>query len=253
MDMRILAEILIWLSIILLARGLVVSSMQWWALNHTKGYSLICQIEMGSQQMHREKWQHGKGVLIDTIFVVVLIALGIFKFGPPSGFELLVYVLSHVFIVEPLYYGFHRFLHVGNWYKKHHFLHHRSLVTSPETSFTFTLAERLSYTVLFSIPLVIASLMGVLSFVGLAIYLVVFDLVNALGHLNHEFAPRWYGNSPLRWLFYTSTFHSQHHSKFRKNYSLFMPIWDKVFGTVEPLTDAIFNQAKDAAPLHRKE
>jgi len=35
-------------------------------------------------------------------------------------------------------------------------------------------------------------------------------------------------------------FHSLHHTKFRSNYSLFMPMYDHIYGTVDKSTDATY-------------
>lgn len=35
-------------------------------------------------------------------------------------------------------------------------------------------------------------------------------------------------------------FHSLHHTKFRSNYSLFMPMYDYIYGTVDTSTDATY-------------
>lgn len=36
-------------------------------------------------------------------------------------------------------------------------------------------------------------------------------------------------------------FHSLHHTQFRTNYSLFMPIYDFIYGTMDESTDALYN------------
>ncbi|MDF3054509.1 MAG: protein 1, partial [Gammaproteobacteria bacterium] len=137
----------------------------------------------------------------------------------------------HFFVVEPIYYIYHRLLHRRWFYKKHHVQHHLSRITNPNTSFTFTVLERLSYTLLFALPLLVANFLDCLTIPGFVIYLLVFDFVNSLGHFNFEIFPRWYQNSFLRYLFYTPTFHSKHHTKFNMNFALFVPLWDVLFKT----------------------
>jgi aldehyde decarbonylase len=41
-------------------------------------------------------------------------------------------------------------------------------------------------------------------------------------------------------LIYFHRFHSLHHTKFRSNYSLFMPIYDYIYGTVDKSTDVTY-------------
>lgn len=70
--------------------------------------------------------------------------------------------------------------------------------------------------------------------------------MNEGGHINFEFLPDWYHKSPLRWVFYSPTFHSVHHTKFKKNYSLFMPWTDILFKT------AIYKNSEEILPTHTK-
>ena len=65
------------------------------------------------------------------------------------------------------------------------------------------------------------------------ISLVTVDIVNAWGHTNIRVRSWLFTSiySPLKYLFYTPEFHLGHHAYFNANYTLFMPIWDYVFGT----------------------
>ncbi|KAM1027506.1 hypothetical protein ACFX2I_040248 [Malus domestica] len=38
-------------------------------------------------------------------------------------------------------------------------------------------------------------------------------------------------------------FHSLHHTQFRTNYSLFMPIYDYIYGTMDKSTDALYESS----------
>ena len=95
----------------------------------------------------------------------------------------------------------------------------------------------------------VLSWFNLLSFSIFFIYGILFDIANYIGHANFEFFPRWYVRSRLKWVFYTPTFHSQHHKYFRQNYALFMPIWDKLFNTVGKKTDEVFVQSLDKKNL----
>jgi sterol desaturase/sphingolipid hydroxylase (fatty acid hydroxylase superfamily) len=197
------------------------------------------------EQHKRQRFMVFKGTVIDALFGLVFFLLGILQFvSQSSAMEWVIIIGVHFFIVEPVYYAYHRLLHKRWLYKHHHLVHHLSRVTEPPTSFTFTILERISYTVLFALPLVAASLMGYLSVWGFVIYLLVFDFVNSLGHFNTEVFPRWYQKSFLKYLFYTPTFHSRHHTKFNFNYALYVPLWDFLFKTYEPKTEEVFEIAK---------
>ncbi|KAF7844504.1 protein ECERIFERUM 1-like [Senna tora] len=82
---------------------------------------------------------------------------------------------------------------------------------------------------------------GTGSVVAFAEYVTYIDFMNNMGHCNFELIPkclfRWF--PPLKYLFYTPTYNSLHHTQFRTNYSLFMPLYDYVYGTVDKSSDEL--------------
>lgn len=44
----------------------------------------------------------------------------------------------------------------------------------------------------------------------------------------------------LTFSFFSSRFHSLHHTQFRTNYSLFMPFYDYIYGTMDKSTDTLY-------------
>ena len=77
------------------------------------------------------------------------------------------------------------------------------------------------------------------------IYLIGFDILNCIGHCNFEFFPWWLYKAfpPLKYLLYTPSFHSLHHSNITTNYSLFMPLYDYMYGTADPASDLLFKES----------
>ncbi|CAD5332926.1 unnamed protein product [Arabidopsis thaliana] len=98
--------------------------------------------------------------------------------------------LLHAVPVEFLYYWFHRFLHHHFLYSRYHSHHHSSIVTEPITSVVHPFAEHIAYSVLFAIPIVTASLCGILSIVPFVAYVTYIDFMNYMGHYNFEFFPK---------------------------------------------------------------
>ena len=152
--------------------------------------------------------------------------------------------LAHAFIAEPLYYGYHILLHRNPTLRRHHIKHHKATVPSPPSGYTFTVFERGSYLVLFALPILVVGWVNQLTPIGFFAYFLIFDFLNSIGHCNVEFFPKWYVNSPLKWVVYSPSFHSLHHSRWEANYTLFMPMYDWLFGTVEPESDALFQRAQ---------
>ncbi|KAJ1399413.1 putative domain Wax2, C-terminal [Sesbania bispinosa] len=150
--------------------------------------------------------------------------------------------LLHAGPVEFLYYWLHRALHHHYLYSRYHSHHHSSIVTEPITSVIHPFAEHIAYFMLFAIPLYTTVITRTASIASFAGYLAYIDFMNNLGHCNFEFIPKAiFTIFPfLKYLMYTPSFHSLHHTQFRTNYSLFMPIYDYIYGTVDNTTDSIY-------------
>jgi len=194
-------------------------------------YRLTRRPVINDKQLERESiWKYG--YFYDTLLMLTLYILGMFRDLPlftSTGF--LWELLFHATVVEFVYYWWHRVLHVEWFYKTMHSYHHKSINTEPTTALSFEIAERLSYSVIFAIAPIATYLVGAQSLITIGAYLLWFDFSNEGGHINFEVLPDWLLNSSYKWLFYSPSFHSIHHTKFKKNFSLFMPWTDLLFGT----------------------
>ncbi|XP_031277539.1 very-long-chain aldehyde decarbonylase CER1-like [Pistacia vera] len=150
--------------------------------------------------------------------------------------------LLHAGPVEFLYYWLHRALHHHYLYSRYHSHHHSSIVTEPITSVVHPFAEHIAYFALFAIPMFTVMLTGTASVAALASYITYIDFMNNMGHCNFEVIPNWVFSifPPLKYLMYTPSFHSLHHTQFRTNYSLFMPVYDLMYGTMDKASDALY-------------
>jgi len=143
-------------------------------------------------------------------------------------------MLSHVLLVEPLYYFAHRWLHLPDNMKSMHGFHHLSISTLPSTSLVQNFEEHFVYIATFGpaffVPFFVG---GHQHWKVILAYLVWFDCTNAYGHTNVRVRHPIFTHrlSPFRYLFYTPEFHLGHHALFRANYALFMPLWDIALGT----------------------
>ncbi|KAK9930119.1 hypothetical protein M0R45_027174 [Rubus argutus] len=161
-------------------------------------------------------------------------------------------MLLHAGPVEYLYYWLHRALHHHFLYSRYHSHHHSSIVTEPITSVTHPFAEHITYFMLFAIPMVATLLTGTASITSYFFYITYIDFMNNMGHCNFEFIPTWIFSifPPLKYLMYTSSYHSLHHTQFRTNYSLFMPIYDYMYGTMDKSSDVLYESSlkKEESP-----
>lgn len=143
-------------------------------------------------------------------------------------------LISHILAVEPLYYFAHRWLHIPEHMKSMHGFHHLSINTLPSTSLVQNFQEHFVYIATFGPAFLLPFFLGGYQhWAVIGAYLVIFDIVNAFGHMNIRIRNSIFTHkySPLRYLFYTPEFHLGHHAYFRANYALFMPFWDFIMGT----------------------
>ncbi|CAI9102121.1 OLC1v1000340C1 [Oldenlandia corymbosa var. corymbosa] len=163
--------------------------------------------------------------------------------------------LLHAGPVEFLYYWLHRALHHHFLYSRYHSHHHSSIVTEPISSVIHPFAEHISYFLLFAIPTLTTVLNGTASLVSIVGYITFVDLMNNMGHCNFELIPnQLFSIFPLlKYLMYTPTYHSLHHTQFRTNYALFMPMYDYIYGTMDKSTDSLYESSlkrqEDAADV----
>ncbi|KAL2491379.1 Protein ECERIFERUM 1 [Abeliophyllum distichum] len=162
-------------------------------------------------------------------------------------------ILLHAGPVEFLYYWLHRALHHHFLYSRYHSHHHSSIVTEPITSVIHPFAEHIAYFALFAIPILSSVLTGTTSIASFSGYITYIDFMNNMGHCNFELIPNWIFSMfpPLKFIMYTPSFHSLHHTQFRTNYSLFMPFYDYVYRTVDKSSDSLYHtslERKEEAP-----
>ncbi|XP_055815075.1 very-long-chain aldehyde decarbonylase CER1-like [Solanum dulcamara] len=153
--------------------------------------------------------------------------------------------LIHIGPVEFLYYWLHRALHHHFLYSRYHSHHHSSIVTEPITAVIHPFAEILAYYTLFAIPVFTTVVTGTVSMASLGAYIIYVDFMNLMGHCNFELIPKWMFSilPPLKYLMYTPSYHSLHHTQFRTNYSLFMPLYDYIYDTVDKSSDTLYEKS----------
>ncbi|XP_019187906.1 PREDICTED: protein ECERIFERUM 1-like isoform X1 [Ipomoea nil] len=153
--------------------------------------------------------------------------------------------LIHTGPVEFLYYWLHRALHHHILYSRYHSHHHSSIVTEPITSVIHPFAEHIAYFVLFAIPLLTTVFTGTASVVSFSLYILYIDVMNNMGHCNFELIPSWLFSifPPLKYLMYTPSYHSLHHTQFRTNYALFMPMYDYIYNTMDMSSDTLYQKS----------
>lgn len=143
-------------------------------------------------------------------------------------------LILHVFISEPLYYYLHRLFHGNFLFSRYHSLHHSSPVPQPFTAEHATLLEHLLLIPIIAIPLLGTTFIGYGSIGLVYAYLLLFDFLKCLGSCNVEVIPyQIFDALPfLKYLLYTPTYHTIHHSEKDSNFCLFMPLFDALGKTL---------------------
>lgn len=193
--------------------------------------------KLTTKQLTREKEDYLVGIVLHMYAQIPLQILFPGMFFTDSSFIKSCAIntfWSHVFVVEPLYYFAHRWLHIPEHMKAMHGFHHLSINTLPSTSLVQNFQEHFVYIATFGPAFLLPFFLGGCQhWVIIGLYLILFDMINAFGHMNIRIR-HWifeHPLSPLRYLFYTPEFHLGHHAYFRANYALFMPLWDFALGT----------------------
>ncbi|KAF3794253.1 ECERIFERUM 3 protein [Nymphaea thermarum] len=154
---------------------------------------------------------------------------------PLFNFRGYIYALIlHMGLTESLYYCIHRTFHSDYFFQNYHSLHHLSVVTQSYTAGTASFLEHLVMGFLMGIPMLGAAWMGggsVTMFYG---YVLVFDFLRCMGHCNVEVMPvSLFDHMPLlRYLIYSPSYHSLHHTDMSSNFCLFMPLYDALGNTL---------------------
>ncbi len=144
------------------------------------------------------------------------------------------YIPLSIFIAmlihEAYYYFLHRWMHRPTIFKKFHYVHHNSLVTSPWTAFSFHPIESVLQALIIPIILIFIPM----HFAAILFLLTLMTITATINHLHIEIYPKgftknWFG----KW-WIGASHHSLHHSKYSFNYGLYFTFMDKWFGTESP-------------------
>ena len=195
-----------------------------------------------ASQLERELDWDGPVILSPLAFVLVDLVtpwLRSDRVGAFDGASLLWLFIGHYAAVEPVYYAFHVWLHEEWAYKRSHGHHHSSVTTEAVSGTSHPLHESVAYLANFSLAFLVPAWCGHFSLPLIPIYFAWFDAMNCAGHCNFECFPLWTQYGVLKYLCYTTSYHSLHHTKYKWNYCLFCPLWDRLFKTCHRTTDAL--------------
>lgn len=187
---------------------------------------------LGAGQLKREIELSALSILIfglGMIFPWGLLQFGLAKLAEePSLTQTLLEILILIVWNEIHFYINHRLLHT-RWLRQFHLPHHRSVVTTPWSAYSFHPVEALMLGNVILLPMILHDF-SVYALFSVPLFSLLF---NSIGHSNFDFNPR----SP-RVIFNGARRHHLHHACFHGNYGFMFPFMDWMFKTALPANAA---------------
>ena len=148
--------------------------------------------KLSQKQVQRERKDYLVGTILHMWAQLALQLMFPGMFFSPNSYDNIANCawntfITHVCLVEPLYYAVHRWLHVPENMRAMHGHHHMSVNTVPSTSLVQNFTEHFIYIATFGPAMIFPYfLAGSQHWSSIMAYLVLFDLVNAYGHTNFK-------------------------------------------------------------------
>lgn len=177
-------------------------------------------------QLRRELTLSGTSILIfglGMIFPWGLVQLGWARLAPAAGVTQTVLEIFVLMIWNDVHFWInHRLLHT-RWLRRFHLPHHRSIVTTPFSTYAFHPVEALMLGNVILLPMVVHDF-SFWSLFSVPLFSLFF---NSVGHANYDFFPTV---SYAHW-FAASRRHHLHHACYNGNYGFQFTFMDRLFGT----------------------
>ena len=161
------------------------------------------------------------------------------------------YTFLIVFVWTEIWHYFsHRAMHHKSllWIHREH---HKSKVTTPLTSVSFSFMEKFIFSFGIITPVAALSLVMPISFYGIIAYYLFYFITNTLGHSNMEIRDPEYAQTWIGKIINTPTYHAMHHARYVKNYGLITSTLDRLFNTMWEDYDKVQSRAASDQPLQK--
>lgn len=216
------------------------------AVRRTAARRTISPLPVTAAQLRREAlWSLSTATIFGVVFASIFWASREWNwfliYHEVEAYGLVWFWLSlpvAILIHDVYFYWAHRFMHLPGVYERVHKVHHLSLNPTPLAAFAFHPLEALIEAFA---AVVIVCLIPIhpIMLIALSIWMIAY---NMMGHLGVELLPRGFARHPLtRWL-NNATGHNQHHRRFSSNFGLYTLIWDRLFATLDPQYDRLWEQ-----------
>jgi lathosterol oxidase len=169
-----------------------------------------------------------------TLAGLLLWRQGIIQFRIETGPKVLLDFLVLVVAMDVCMYLLHRLAHIPLFFKIIHRAHHEYDNPRPLTLFVMNPLEALSFGLLWLALLSVYQA----TWIGMSLYLVFNVLFGLIGHVGVEPLPDSWNRIPILKYISTSSFHARHHQDDGYNFGFYTLIWDHLFGTLKPTSNA---------------
>lgn len=182
---------------------------------------------LGSGQVRREILWSVSSILIfglGSVFPWGLLKLGWARLAvDPLWWRIGLEIVALIVWNEVHFYVNHWLLHT-RYLKRFHHPHHRSVVPTPWSTYSFHPIEAVMLGNVLMVPMLVHPF-SIEALLTLPVFSIVF---NNVGHSNYDFLPdadrdRWWMNAARR--------HHLHHACYHGNYGFMFPFMDRLFGT----------------------
>lgn len=198
--------------------------------------------EPGKSQLVEELTSSGVSIIIFGLLSALMEILknhGVTKmYEDISAHGYLYFIFTVIVLIvgqDAYFYWTHRLMHT-KYLKSFHMVHHRSVNCTPWAAQAFGVVETLVHG-LFALIMIFILPIHLYALIIFVVHMVVFDVI---GHSGFElFSKNWISN-PLTRHRITSTYHSIHHRKYKKNYGLYFTWWDRWMQTEDSGYEAEF-------------
>lgn len=209
---------------------LLFGAATWWLTHYVLPMlgvgGVLDRRSLAPGQLRRELTQSGVSVLIfgiGMIFPWGFLQLGWAHLDPDAGgWQIALEILVLVAWNDVHFWVNHRLLHT-KWLRRFHLPHHRSVVTTPFSTYSFHPIEALMLGNVILLPMVLHDF----SFWSLFAVPLFSLFFNCVGHANYDFFPRV---SYAHW-FAASRRHHLHHACYNGNYGFQFTFMDRLFRT----------------------
>lgn len=162
-----------------------------------------------------------------------------------------IYTFLIVFVWTEIWHYFsHRLMHHRSllWIHREH---HKSKITNPVSSISFSFLEKLIFSVGIIAPVALLSAVMPISLYGIIAYYLFYFVTNVLGHSNIEIRKPGYTQTWMGKVINTPTYHAMHHARYVKNYGLITSVLDRMFNTMWEDYDKVQTRAASGEPLKK--